>query len=239
MSLQRSCAVCAVRASALCCTLPKEQLSRLNRITYQRRYDAGQFIMGTGQQQDWVATVLSGVVKLTKTMADGRQQIVGLLFAADFLGRPFASGSPYEAEAATAVELCCLERQSFEDLMLHHPDMRQLFLERTLNEVDAAREWMLLLGRKTAEEKVASLLLLMAQRVRSATADGSAPSPGLHCELPLSRTEMAEYLGLRVETVSRQIGRLRDAGVIDTENGRAIIVRDIGRLARTAAKEEG
>ena len=239
MSKRRSCAMCAVRHGALCRTLQKEQLSRLNHVANQRQYAAGQLIAGAGQRQDWFATVLSGVVKLTKTMSDGREQIVGLLFASDFLGRPFGSGSPYGAEAATAVELCCLGRQYFEDLMLNCPDMKQLYLERTLNEVDAGHEWMLLLGRKTAEEKVASLVLLMAKRMRPEIADRSAESLALHFDLPLSRTEMAEYLGLRIETVSRQIRHLRAAGVIETQNGRAITVHDIGKLGRMAGKESG
>jgi CRP/FNR family transcriptional regulator len=239
MSTRRSCAVCAVRDSAICCTLPKEQLSRLNRNSYQRQYAAGQFIAGAGQRQDWFATVVSGVVKLTKTMPDGRQQIVGLLFASDFLGRPFGSGSTYGAEAATTVELCCLERQYFEDLMMNNPDMKQLFLERTLNEVDAAREWMLLLGRKTAEEKVASLILLMARRMRSAGAGQPAQAKAAPFDLPLSRTEMAEFIGLRIETVSRQVKRLRAAGMIDTDNGRAITIHDIDALERLAGNEAG
>jgi CRP/FNR family transcriptional regulator, anaerobic regulatory protein len=234
MSKRRSCSVCAVRHRALCGATAKEELPRINRVASQRRYDAGQFIIGAGQPQDWFATVLSGVVKLTKTMSDGRQQIVGLLCASDFLGRPFGSASPYGAEAATAVELCCVERHYFEDLLLNSPDMKQLILERTLNEVDAAREWMLVLGRKTAEEKVASLILLMTKRACLENASGFRP---LHYDLPLSRTEMAEYLGLRIETVSRQIRRLRTAGVIETDNGRAITILDIGRLGQMAGRE--
>src|SRR5262245_9702544 len=110
MPKHRSCAVCNVRHRALCGVLAREALPRLSRVVYQRRYAAGQFIAGAGQRQEWFATVLSGVVKLIKVMPDGRQQIVGLLYAADFLGRPFAPGSPYRAEAATTVELCCMER---------------------------------------------------------------------------------------------------------------------------------
>ena len=233
MSSRRSCALCAVRQDALCGALAKEQLPGVNRIAYRRRYDAGQFILGAGQRQDWCATVLSGVVKLTKTLPDGRQQIVGLLFPSDLLGRPFAPSSSYCAEAATAVELCCLERQYFEDLMAGSPAMKQLFLERTLDEVDATREWMLLLGRKTAEERVASLLLLMAQRVPlEAAGEGKPP----HCDVPLSRMEMAEYLGLRFETISRQLMRLKQAGVIDIQNGRSITIHDLGKLAQICGK---
>jgi CRP/FNR family transcriptional regulator len=239
MLKRRSCAVCAVRHRALCSAVTRELLPRLGRVAYQRRYGAGPFISGAGQRQEWFGTILSGVVKLTKAMSDGRQQIVGLLFAADFLGRPFASISPYAAEAATTVELCCIDRHYFEALLASCPDLRQLLLERTLNEMDAAREWMLVLGCKTAEEKVASLLLLTARRMRAAFGDVHEQPDAVHYDLPLSRAEMAECLGLRIETVSRQIQRLRAAGVIETDNGRGIRVPDLGRLEQLAGREPG
>lgn len=236
MSKRLSCAICGVRERALCGALPREQLPRLNRRACQRHYQAGQFIAAAGQRQDWVATVLSGVVKLTRTMCDGRQQIVGLLFPSDLLGRPFSDANPFGAEAATPVELCCLERPHFEELLQQTPDMKHRLLERTLGEVDAAREWMLVLGRKTAEEKVASLVLLMAQRLGASNA--AAPEPRMaRFELPLSRTEFAEYLGLRIETISRQLGRLRAIGAIDTEGGRTLTVRDMAKLEQLAGKE--
>jgi CRP/FNR family transcriptional regulator len=236
MSKRLSCAICGVRERALCGALPHEQLPRLNRRACQRHYQAGQFIAAAGQRQDWVGTVLSGVVKLTRTMCDGRQQIVGLLFPSDLLGRPFSDASPFGAEAATPVELCCLERPYFEELLQQAPDMKHRLLERTLGEVDAAREWMLVLGRKTAEEKVASLVLLMAQRLDGR--DTAALEPRMsRFDLPLSRTEFAEYLGLRIETISRQLGRLRAIGAIDTEGGRTLTVRDMAKLEQLAGKE--
>ena len=230
MSKRCTYAVCPVSSCTLCGTLATERLPR----RVKRRYNPGQFIVRAGQLEDWFATILSGVVTLKRTMADGREQIVGLCFSSDFLGRPFARGNPYAAEAATTVELCCFERQYFEDLMLNNPDIKQLFLERTLNELDAAREWMLLLGRKTAEERVASLILLMAKRMRSETGGEPARSRALHYDLPLSRTQMAEYLGLRIETVCREIRRLRAAGVIETDNRRAMVVHEIAKLERMA-----
>ena len=159
----------------MCCALSPEQLASLNRISYRRRYAAGRMISGP-DAEDWFANVLSGVVKLTKTLPDGRQQIVELLFPSDFLGRPFRAGGGYAAEAATAVELCCFSRQHFESLMHEWPNLKQLFLERTLDEVDAAREWMLLLGRKSAEEKVAALILLVLRRMRAPGRDAAMPS---------------------------------------------------------------
>lgn len=231
MARRNLCSECAIRTRALCCALSPEQLASLNRISYRRRYAAGRTISGP-DAGDWFANVLSGVVKLTKTLADGRQQIVELLFPSDFLGRPFKAGSGFVAEAATPVELCCFNRQPFEALMHEWPSLKQLFLERTLDDVEAAREWMLLLGRKSAEEKVAALILLVLRRMREPGCGAAMPSTTCRFDLPLSRTEMADFLGLRIETVSRQLAHLRDTGVIETARGRAIVVRDVAALER-------
>lgn len=231
MRRRDSCADCPVRRAALCQTLANDQLLRLDRTGYRRRHAAGSVIASEDQPQDWFATVLTGVVKLTRTLSDGRRQIVGLLFPSDFFGRPFSGHSPCAAEAATPVELCCVSRNNFGSLMHETPPLKQLFLERTLREVDAARDWMLLLGRKTAGEKMATLLLLFARRMRPAEADGSQK---VQFDLPLSRTEMAEYLGLRVETVSRQIRELHSCGVIEIAGGRGIRIPSMAALERMA-----
>ena len=228
MGRRNTCAECAVRNSALCRVLSPDKLAAFNRLAYRKRFPAGRLISGT-DTEDWFANVISGVIKLTKTLSDGRQQIVELLFPSDFLGRPFRASGAYAAEAATDVELCCFSRQRFERLLHEWPDLKQLFLERTLDEIDAAREWMLLLGRKSAAEKVAALLLLILRRMRAPRCDAT---PTAQFDLPVSRTEMADYLGLRIETVSRQIAQLRKAGVIDTAKGRTIIVRDVAALER-------
>ena len=230
MSRRNLCSECAVRRDALCCALTPDQLAALNRISHRRRLPAGRLISDI-DAEGWFANVISGVVKLTKTLPDGRQQIVELLFPSDFLGRPFRAGSGYTAETATAVELCCFGRQQFEGFMHEWPNLKQEFLERTLEEVDAAREWMLLLGRKSAEEKVAALVLLVLQRLRAPGRE-AAPANTARFDLPLSRTEMADFLGLRIETVSRQLSHLRDTGVIEIAQGRTIVVRDVAALAR-------
>jgi CRP/FNR family transcriptional regulator len=230
MARRDACSDCAIRATALCSTLSVEQLARLRRLSFRKRYSSGRLILGTEPAETWCAQVLSSVVKLTKALPDGRQQIVGLLFSSDFLGRPFGSASPYAAEAATEVELCCFNRRQFEELMHEQPSLKQLFLERTLDEVDAAREWMLLLGRKSAGEKVAALILHISRRL--AAAGCLAGREPMRFDLPLSRTEMADYLGLRIETVSRQLKHLRTAGVIGPGIGRTITLGNLAALER-------
>src|SRR5262245_58237592 len=142
----KRCHDCAVRESALCGVLSAEQLADLNRRSFRKRYTAGQLIAGVAPSERWCATILSGVAKLTRTLPDGRQQIVALLFPSDFLGRPFQAAGACVAEAATEVELCFYALGDFERLLAGVPEIRHLFLQRTLDAVDAAREWMVLLG---------------------------------------------------------------------------------------------
>jgi CRP/FNR family transcriptional regulator len=239
VTLQRrtGCDRCAVREQALCQVLSPQALAQLNRLAYHKRYPAGQVLAGLTGAPGWCATILSGVVKLAKSLPDGRQQIVGLLFASDFLGRPWArplstEASYWEAETATAVELCCYSARDFEQLLAEQPKLKQLFLERTLDAVDAAQEWMLLLGCKQASERVAALLLILARQLQPPiAATDLAPIPSL-IELPLSRADLAEYLGLRLETVSRQLKRLEAAGVIKRFDRRGIAICNRGELER-------
>src|SRR3546814_5690679 len=109
-----------------------------------------------------VANVLDGVLKLVVAAADGREQIVGVVFPSDFIGRPFGKESPYSVTAMTDGEVCIFNRKSFDEFASAHPDLQHKLLRRTLDELDRARHWMMLLGRKSAEEKVASFLLEMS-----------------------------------------------------------------------------
>jgi CRP/FNR family transcriptional regulator len=236
MQRPKACLDCAVKDKALCKALTPEHLAKLNCLSYHKRYAAGQLIAGLSTPAAWCATILAGVVKLTKSLPDGRQQIVGLLFPSDFLGRPFKTTSPYAAEAATDVALCCYNRRHFEHLLAEQPDLRQQLLERTLDAVDASHEWMLLLGCKSAKERVAALLILIARRLApAADAAGAVQSP-LTIELPLSRAEIADYLGLRLETVSRQLNRLEAAAVIKRVARRGITISDPRELERLAGE---
>jgi CRP/FNR family transcriptional regulator len=196
-------------------------------------------ILSDQEPVTFFANVISGTIKLTKTIMDGRQQIVGLLFPPDFLGRAFSRSNPYFAEAASDVEVCMFPKEAFERLIDVYPELKHRLFERTLDELDAAREWMLLLGRKTAEEKVASFLLLLARR--SAIADCSTPgkSEPRRFELPLRRADMADYLGLTIETISRQLTRLRAAGIVKMIDTRTFEVPEIDRLAGIAGQDAG
>ncbi len=218
------CAQCPIRHRAVCARCETDELETLEAIKYYRSYAAGQTIVWAGDKMDFVASVVNGVASLSQTMEDGRRQMVGLLLPSDFLGRPNRETVAYDVTATTDVTLCCFRRVPFQDMLINTPHISQRLLEMTLDELDAAREWMLLLGRKTAREKIASFLAIIARR--DATIQSSDPSGEVAFNLPLTREAMSDYLGLTLETVSRQMSALKRDGVIRLEGKRMIVIPD-------------
>jgi CRP/FNR family transcriptional regulator len=238
MRARSYCDKCAVRDQALCSVIPEEVASALSRMAHFRRIPAGRVIHGDDQDLSWLAVIVAGVVKLVKAQHDGRQQIVGLQFASDFLGRLHASRSPVIAEATTNLELCCFSKSAFEQLMREHPSLERVLHRRALDDLDASREWMFLLGRKTARERVASLLSLIARRMARAYSGRTNVNMPLEFDLPLSRVEMADSLGLTTETVSREFRYLKSRGIIATRGRRHVSVSNLAALKSVAESQQ-
>ncbi len=228
LNVGHDCGACPIRHRAVCARCEADELQTLEQIKYYRSYQAGQTVIWSGDRMDFVASVVTGIATLTQTMEDGRRQMVGLLLPSDFVGRPGRQVAAYDVTATTDLVMCCFRKKPFEEMMSKTPHVAQRLLEMTLDELDAAREWMLLLGRKTAREKIASLLAIIARRdahLKLKTAKGN-----IFFDLPLTREEMADYLGLTLETVSRQVSALKRDGVIVLEGKRHIVVPDFDRL---------
>ncbi|RAP41902.1 transcriptional regulator [Rhodovulum viride] len=222
------CSDCPIRHRAVCARCETDELEALEAIKYYRTFDAGQTVIWSGDRMDFVGSVMEGIATLSQTMEDGRTQMVGLLLPSDFVGRPGRESAAYDVTATTQLTMCCFRRKPFEELMIRTPHIGQRLLEMTLDELDAAREWMLLLGRKTAREKIASLLAIIARR--DATLKLGPTRGRIVFDLPLTREAMADYLGLTLETVSRQISALKRDGVIVLEGKRHVTVPDFDRL---------
>ncbi len=220
------CADCPIRHRAVCARCEQDELQMLEDMKYYRSYDPGQTMVWAGDQMDFVASLVSGVATLTQTMEDGRTQMVGLLLPSDFIGRPGRATAPFTVTAVSEVTVCCFRKRPFERMMVTTPHIAQRLLEMALDELDAAREWMLLLGRKTAREKIASLIAIIARRSH----DGTSLPSRHQVDLPLTREAMADYLGLTLETVSRQVSALKRDGLIELEGKRRIVIPDFERL---------
>lgn len=227
-SFEKNCEQCPIRHRALCSTCSSVELSELNDTKYYRSFEAGQPIMWSGDRMGFVGSVVSGTATIERLMEDGRKQTMGLLLPSDFIGRPGRDTAIYDVTAVTDVVLCCFRREGFEQMVDKTPHLSQRMLEMALDELDAAREWMLLLGRKTAREKIATFLMMLVRRT-VITRDDSVSE--VKIVLPLTREAMSDFLGLTIETVSRQFSTLRKEGLIVLEGKRELTIPDVGALS--------
>jgi CRP/FNR family transcriptional regulator len=173
--------------------------------------------------------VIEGMLKLSTGTEDGREQIVGVVYPADFIGRPFGATTRPSVTALADARVCIFARADLDSFAGDHPGQQHKLLQRTLAELDRTRSWMLLLARKSAEEKIATILLDNSERLAGPGADALD-----RFDLPFSRQQIGDVLGLTIETVSRQMTRLRREGVIDLPTRRAVAIRERAELQAIA-----
>jgi CRP/FNR family transcriptional regulator len=225
------CAECPALDDGLCGALRGDELSRLGAVTWHRRFSAGHVIHAEGEVPPSFCTIISGVVKLMKSLPNGSQQIVGLARPGDFLGRPFGGEARASAVAASEVKLCWFPRATIEGLVTESSAVKGWLFEHVADELEKAQEWIMLLGRMTAEQKMAAFLLSVVKDQRGQATGETRLPVDLVIELPISRTEIADYLGVTIETVSRQIARLRERKIITVGNSRTMVIHRPEALA--------
>ena len=228
-----ACDTCSVRNRAICSALDDTELALLNAIGRRRTLQAGEPLIREGDDSILVANVIDGILKLSTGTEDGREQIVGVVYPADFIGRPFGATTRHSVTALTDARVCVFARADFDRFAGEHPALEHKLLQRTLSELDRTRSWMLLLARKSAEEKIATFLLDMSERLAQSGCE-DLEGPLDRFDLPFSRQQIGDVLGLTIETVSRQMTRLRRDGVIDLPTRRAVTILDRAELAAIA-----
>lgn len=236
ISLKVQCDGCPIRHRAVCSSCETDELALLEQIKYYRSFEAGQPIMWGGDKMEFVGSVVEGTATIERLMEDGRKQTMGLLLPSDFIGRPGRDTAIYDVTAVTDVTLCCFRRGKFEQLVATTPNLSSRLLEIALDELDAARDWMLLLGRKTAREKIATFLMMIVRRTSENIPAKTTPEAQI--SLPLTREAMADYMGLTLETVSRQFSGLRKDGLIVLDGKRKIIIPDVTALQAETGSDE-
>ena len=225
-NLGPKCSDCPIRHRAVCARCDVDELEQLERIKTYKDFKAGEPIFWRGEQLTSVASIVTGVATLSKSMEDGRTQLVGLLMPSDFIGRPGRDAVEFDVTATTDVSLCMFQRGPFEKILAETPHLSERLMELALDELDAARDWMVLLGRKTAHEKIATFIQMLV--IRSDKSNLVANRQPV--KLPLSRDQIANYLGLTLETVSRHFNALKKEGILALNDRRSIEVLDLRRL---------
>lgn len=228
-----SCTSCVVRNRAICSALDNGEVLALGKIGRHHHLVPGQTLIWEGENSMVVANVIDGVLKLSTSLGDGREQIVGVVYPSDFIGRPFGTHTQHSVTALTEAHVCTFSSADFDRFAREHPQLEHKLLERTLAELDRTRRWLLLLGRMTATEKLANFLIDLSERLVS---PDCAPAGPLNTfDIPFGRQQIADILGLTIETVSRRLNDLKAQKIIAVPSRRRIEILDRAALADLAS----
>jgi CRP/FNR family transcriptional regulator, anaerobic regulatory protein len=222
------CATCQVRELSVCGALEPESLVAFERLSRTFEIDAKMTLFTEGDTARHVFNITEGVVRLYKMSPDGRRQIVGFALPGDFLGLALSDSYGVSADAVTQVTACKFIRTSFVDYLDEHPKLMRRLHEFASHELSLARDQMMLIGRHTAEERLAAFLLNLSERYKR------IGESGVTIQLPMSRQDIADFLALTIETVSRTFSKLVKAKliVIVPEGARLLNADGLHKLAR-------
>jgi CRP/FNR family transcriptional regulator len=224
----KDCRRCEIRHLAFCGAMDPKNLDEIQGIMQTRHIDAGNHVINEGDEADAVFNIAAGSIKLYKLLPDGRCQITGFLQPGDFCGIATDGTYAYSAEALEPTEICSMPRRKLEAVFSRHPELERRLLAIISHELSVAQDQMLLLGRKTAVEKVASFILITADL---------QPGGDEEVDVPMTRSDIADHLGLTVETVSRTLTKLKAEGLIALPTPTRLEIRDRDGLEGVAAGE--
>ncbi len=227
------CAHCDVRHRSVCSAVSDADLSRLAAVAVVREYERGKTFIDESEPAEHFFNITAGTAKLFKLLPDGRQHVTGFAGIGHFLGLAVSDTYAFSAEAIEPVQVCRFSRTKLRALLDDVPALEHRLLQTACNELVIAQEQMLTLGRKTAQERVASFLLAWSR-----TTGCGGPSAGRgrdRVPLPMTRGEIADHLGLTIETVSRTFSRFRAGGRIETPSTADVVILDRPWLEALAA----
>jgi CRP/FNR family transcriptional regulator len=214
-----ACATCPVRETAACSVLTPEERDALAAAGHTRTLQRGEMLFAAGDEDAVCATLLTGALKVSAVDAEGNEQILALVHPAGFIGELFAPFAHHDVVALTESRLCTFSRRDIERAIEDYPALARALLRRSQADLLASRSLLALTGHARAEARLAALLHDFA-----AAASGSSCHLAERFDLPLTRGEIANMLGLTIETVSRKLGELEHAGAIRREGKRGIVI---------------
>jgi CRP/FNR family transcriptional regulator len=223
------CSACAVRSLSICGVLDQADLAEFERIARHVHLSPNEALFTAGQVANSVHNLTAGVARLYKLLPDGRRQIIGFALPGDFLGTAPSERYSFSADAIDSVTACRLTREAFAHFIEQRPHFLIRINEFAARELTLAQEQMLLLGRRTAEEKVASFLVGWRQRLVQIGDERQT------IVLPMSRQDIADYLGLTIETVSRTLTRFEREKMLIIVAGGVRLLDPVRAAAMAAA----
>ncbi|WP_297614947.1 Crp/Fnr family transcriptional regulator [uncultured Roseicyclus sp.] len=195
--------------------VPEDILAELNQICQVRKLDAGQVLTDAGDAFDTVGFVTDGILRMQKTLPDGRQHVVGLLVPGDMFGRVFDGPMQFALEAAIESTLLTFRRGPFEALLSRSPALDRIILLQFLTEIDRSRDWMIVLSNPRVRGRLAGFLLTLCSRFQTVENLFGTMNGRLTVRIPISRADVAHLLGARPESISRAFHALADDGLLE------------------------
>lgn len=233
----RRCADCTMRSHGILADVPQDVFERISCCMTPHRFPARHRILVEGNPGRDVAAIRRGLVKLSRQSAGGRVQVLGVVGVGAFLGHEALVDRPYRTTAETLgdAEVCMASRNELLEQLREFPDVALGVAGFLCHRIESLETLVLHLGTLPALQRVAGHLLTLARALPSPTA-ATPESTGrpLTLLLPLTRQEIADALGMARETLSRQLSRLADDGLIHVAGGR-IHVLDAAGLEMLAA----
>ncbi|NVE94510.1 Crp/Fnr family transcriptional regulator [Altererythrobacter lutimaris] len=229
-----ACAECPVRESAACAVLTAEERAALAAAGRTRVLKRGELLFAAGDEDTACATLVTGALKVVAYDVDGNEQILALVHPSGFIGEMFTPFAQHDVVALTESQLCTFAKVDMERAVLDHPALAVALFRRSQEDLHSARSMLELTARASAEARLAALIHDFAQ-----AASDSPCHLAAKFDLPLTRGEMANMLGLTIETVSRKLGELEDMGAILRNGKRGIELVDPALLQSLSGKELG
>jgi len=222
--LDLPCRNCIARSATLCASLDDADMPRLFEIATELEYTAGELIVRQEQPAEYVFSIRSGYAMLFRLTLEGKRQILAFLFPGDFMGFTSEDNYHYGVSAIEETAVCRFERVALESLIKQFPSMDRKLRFTLTRAMDASYELLFSLGRKDAIQKVASFIWYISYRQRKLA------QPDNPIELPMRRADVADFLGLTIETVSRAFTTLREMKAIQLHDAYTVEIIDMQQL---------
>jgi len=219
------CAICKIRPYSFCRCLPEERLKLFSEISSEREFKNKETIFLQQENAKNLYNITKGNIKIYRLLSDGRIQIIGFLYPGDFFGSYKREKYNYSAEAIGEVRACVFKQETLDSYLEKNMNLAKELLHMTSHELTLAQDRMGVLGKMNAHERVARFIInISEQRARI----GWKNNP---VSLPMTRQDIADYLGLTLETVSREITRFKTSNLIKLMNSKQIFIVDKEKLA--------
>ena len=227
--INNRCRVCKIRTYSFCRCLKDDKLEVFSRISYEKNYKDKQNIFLQSDPSDYLFNVTEGNVKIYQLLDDGRIQIIGFLYPGDFFGSYKNGKYNYSADSIGDVRTCVFEQKKLDDYLERNVTLAKELLNQTSHELTLAQDRMSVLGKLDAIERLSKFILNIShQRKRI----GWQNNP---ISIPMTRQDIADYLGLTIETVSREISKLKSTNIIKVISTKQIFINDMAKLTNLSS----